>query len=61
MASKKCLGECGLPRTKVCAKSGKCELCCENECGCGFTEMATLERYDNLCESKYLRQQELPQ
>lgn len=62
----RCLGECHNEFEHLCAKSGKCITCCDNECGCGYAEnpydlKASASRYDNLCEAKYLRQQELSQ
>jgi hypothetical protein len=56
-----CLGECRKDSTTVCHESGKCLECCTNECGCGFADIADESRYDNLCEKKWLSQQELPQ
>jgi hypothetical protein len=55
------LGECHKETDEVCRVLGRCRECCENECGCGFTELASESRYDNLCETKWLNQQELPQ
>lgn len=52
-----CLGECRKEHSELCAKSGKCRECCFNECGCTFHAVATPERYDNLCESAWLRSQ----
>ena len=56
-----CLGECQKPCAALCHESGKCAECCENECGCGRTKLADESRYDNLCETKFLNQQETPQ
>jgi hypothetical protein len=52
-----CLGECQQLHIFLCAESGKCPDCCDNECGCGFKEIADDVRFDNLCETRWLRQQ----
>jgi hypothetical protein len=54
-----CLGECRGEHIFLCAKSGKCVDCCDNECGCGFARVASESEYDNLCERKWLAQQEI--
>lgn len=55
MAKMTCLGECRREVIFLCAESGKCLNCCENECGCNFHEIADESRYDNLCEAAWLR------
>lgn len=50
-----CLGECRTQRAFLCYESGKCLDCCENECGCDRQQYADKSRYDNLCESKWLK------
>ena len=56
-----CLGECHKPHIFLCAASGKCVDCCEQECGCGFERVASENEYDNLLESKWLAQLGRPQ
>lgn len=58
-----CLGECRAKKRPeaLCFESGKCIACCDNDCRCGFWTPISEARYDNLCESAYLRQRELPQ
>lgn len=50
-----CLGQCRKEVEEVCDAHGRCRECCDNECGCGFYEVADQSRYDNLCESAWLR------
>lgn len=52
---KTCLGECGKESAFLCWKSGKCEACCNNECGCDYAYPCDESRYDNLCEAAWLR------